>query len=519
MKIELALKKVVWILIVFFSLTLLSSLAYAEKHYYGDSGIPADYSKTILDMKKIKLYQEKMAILPDKFNWKDLGMVTPAKNQGSCGSCWAFASVGAMESHVLINKIGTYNLSEQEQVSCNTNMHGCTSGGMTALHFWEKAGPMTESCTGYCACDEKCSSCSNCSALPYYLEGYYTVDTSQRDNIKASIQTDGPGYFRFNVYADFNTFWDKGKSGDVYVQTTGSYSGGHAVLIIGWDDAKNAWFCKNSWGEKAGPNGDGTFWMAYDGHAHDLAFGMANFTNIKFREIQKIACVDNAGFNLSFKIAYRDKDGNEKESSKSSDNYPSTNWRTINLSGFDSNIPEGTLVWPRINASGGKTNDGDARFKYTNNGEVATYMVYGATQNYSVNESGGLGVNPPPSSVSALSVSGNAANKEVQKISCSNDAAFVMDFKIGYKDKEGKEKESKTNSGSYPIDQWRTIDLSNLDPAIDEGTEVWVKAHASGGTTNNGNTKLVYRKNNQVASYVVKGTTLIFSVKDTENNP
>ena len=47
-------------------------------------------------------------------------------------------------------------------------------------------------------------------------------------------------------------------------------------LLIGWDDAKGAFLCKNSWGG-GGPNGDGTFWISYADHANDLGFGMINF--------------------------------------------------------------------------------------------------------------------------------------------------------------------------------------------------------------------------------------------------
>jgi hypothetical protein len=49
------------------------------------------------------------------------------------------------------------------------------------------------------------------------------------------------------------------------------------VLLIGWDDSKGAYLCKNSWGRNDGPNGDGTFWIAYSGHAHSLGFQMSNF--------------------------------------------------------------------------------------------------------------------------------------------------------------------------------------------------------------------------------------------------
>jgi hypothetical protein len=142
---------------------------------------------------------------------------------------------------------------------------------------------MEESCTGYpdystsCGGTEAlCTDFDTCNQLRFYTTGYYTVDTSDPDEVKASLYQDGPAYFRFDVPSDFYTFWSASSQGDVYCNTGASPGGGHAILIIGWDDNKNAWLCKNSWGATAGPNGDGTFWIARSGHAHDLEFGMAN---------------------------------------------------------------------------------------------------------------------------------------------------------------------------------------------------------------------------------------------------
>ncbi|NIV28742.1 MAG: hypothetical protein GWN58_04250, partial [Anaerolineae bacterium] len=60
-----------------------------------------------------------------------------------------------------------------------------------------------------------------------------------------------------DFYSDFYTYWDHGKPGDVYINKGGSLLGGHAVLLIGWDDNKEAYLCKNSWGTYGGPNNDG----------------------------------------------------------------------------------------------------------------------------------------------------------------------------------------------------------------------------------------------------------------------
>lgn len=243
----------------------------------GDTGKPADYNRTIK-----RFGATIKGSLPAYFSWKDRGKVTSAKNQGNCASCWAHAAVGAFESKILIKKGAAYNydLSEQQQVSCNNNMSGCDGGNMSCLKYWYNVGPMDESCAPYSASETPCSNYSHCDTYDFRTKGYYTLDTNNIAGMKSSIYRDGPAYFRFEIYEDFNHFWDE-ESG-VYKQTWGVWRGGHAVLIIGWDDSREAWLCKNSKGKNQGPNGNGTFWIAYSGHAQNLNFGMAN---VKIEEL------------------------------------------------------------------------------------------------------------------------------------------------------------------------------------------------------------------------------------------
>lgn len=65
----------------------------------------------------------------------------------------------------------------------------------------------------------------------------------------------------FLVYDDFMTFWNNGASG-VYTYATGGIRGGHAVLVVGYDDSDSCWICKNSW--NPGPGNDGFFRIGYD---------------------------------------------------------------------------------------------------------------------------------------------------------------------------------------------------------------------------------------------------------------
>ena len=73
-------------------------------------------------------------------NWTTLGKMSPVKNQGSCGSCWAFAAVTAQEAMQAIKDDTTpVRLSEQEGVDCVDESHGCGGGWMNDYWDWSKA--------------------------------------------------------------------------------------------------------------------------------------------------------------------------------------------------------------------------------------------------------------------------------------------------------------------------------------------------------------------------------------------
>lgn len=267
-----------FLMVILFTASSVLSIDYPM----GDNGKPQDYELTIKRFRdELPQSEAYIKALPSSFDWRTKGWVTAAKDQGSCGSCWAFAAVGVLESRILMSKYAipkVFNLSEQQQISCNDVMHGCSGGSMSALKFWENKGPSKEISRGYPSKDGSEYPCSNfdrVNTLVWHTRDYYTVDTNITD-MKTSIYQDGPAYFRFDVYSDFQDFWRAGKQGQVYLQSSGIIRGGHAVLIIGWDDTRQAWLCRNSWGSTQGPNGDGTFWIGYAGHAHDLNFGMAS---------------------------------------------------------------------------------------------------------------------------------------------------------------------------------------------------------------------------------------------------
>jgi C1A family cysteine protease len=254
-------------------------LVYQERHeeyQYGDIALDRETYQKYLK----RLPYAMLDALPSDYDARDDGIVTPAENQGGCGACWAFASTGAFESHLLKeHSFGPSDLSEQQILSCNTFGYDCTGGTLHAPQYWETVGPVYDSCFPYTADDTTpCSDGASCDQFPYRVINWHTVAS---DQFRDSLYTDGPSYWRFDAYQDFEDFWHTASAGAVYTNADtdhgNDYLGGHAVLIIGWDDAKDAYLCKNSWGVNGGPQGDGTFWIAYSGHHNNLDFQMSNF--------------------------------------------------------------------------------------------------------------------------------------------------------------------------------------------------------------------------------------------------
>lgn len=270
--------------------TLLATTPALAQGAFGDLGLPDDYDLTMKSFEDMSLPAAAAA-----YDWRDHGGVTPVKDQFSCGNCWAFAATGVLESKLLIEGYAEFDLGEQFQTSCNAAFSGCFGGWMTSLLFWETEGPMLESCTGFPSADgvnRPCSDLDHCDQMQVSATDYYTVDTAILDDAKASVLDDGPAYFRFDVHDDWSIFMSTAAPGSVYVNNYTDPGGpqGHATLIIGWDDNKGAWLLKNSHGATNGPDGDGTFWMAYSGHLNDLSFGMANVDTLIVEDVDECTC-------------------------------------------------------------------------------------------------------------------------------------------------------------------------------------------------------------------------------------
>jgi len=206
-----------------------------------------------------QLSPETVSSLPSSY----IGYYTPVKDQGNCGSCWAFATIGNVEAAVLKKTGVAYDLSEQHLVSCNPLWWGCNGGGfaydMLVPSMNDYPGAMLESCFPYTATDAYCIFCANPAWSPVDQWGYITNghNVPSVDAIKNAIYTYGS--VSVWIYAD-RTF--QAYTGGVYNTNRRRITTNHGVVLCGWDDAKQAWRLKNSWGTGWGENG--FMWIAYN---------------------------------------------------------------------------------------------------------------------------------------------------------------------------------------------------------------------------------------------------------------
>lgn len=221
--------------------------------------------------------------LPSAFNWKDLGLMTSVKNQGSCGSCWAFATLGALEGMIRTQVSSGLNpdLSEQWLVDCDPG--GTCNGGWESFDFIQnEGGAILEDCYSYTATDQTCQS-SNCNIeFSEIIDNYFSVANNVED-IKDAIFNNGPVFTV--VKAGISSFYSYPSNGNVY---TNDYSGtavDHGVVICGWDDSKGqdgAWLIKNSWGANWGL--DGYMWIEY---------GANNVGKYNYTAILSSSCIED----------------------------------------------------------------------------------------------------------------------------------------------------------------------------------------------------------------------------------
>ena len=198
--------------------------------------------------------------LPAYVDWRDQGVVTPVRNQGGCGSCWAFAAVAALESHIAIKTGKLLDFSPQQLVSCVANPQQCGGTGgcqgsipELAFNYTNTAGGITsESSYPYTAQDGPCDA-SKIAPLAT-IDGYVLVPPDDALQLQTAIATFGP--IAVSVAAGDPFVYYGGGILDSYDDC--GWEINHAVTAEGYgvaDDGTGYWLIRNSWGTGWGESG------------------------------------------------------------------------------------------------------------------------------------------------------------------------------------------------------------------------------------------------------------------------
>lgn len=209
----------------------------------------------------------KEAVEPPRVDLRNVGgrnFVTAVRDQGGCGSCVAFATAAAVETAARMRMALAVSdpggdvlpkLSTAQLFYCGAG-EACEAGWSPAqaLSYCESPGVAPEACFPYTSGNQPCRLCPESDEQATKVSSWAWIEPVAE--MKKWLAARGPLIATFAVYDDFYDY-----TGGVYHHVSGGLVGGHAVACVGYDESKQAWLCKNSWGTDWGEGG--FFWIGY----------------------------------------------------------------------------------------------------------------------------------------------------------------------------------------------------------------------------------------------------------------
>lgn len=241
--------------------TSVSDLSWAEKRAMMDSSLlPHPEVQFEIPDEDIKAFA-----LPPSIDWRNKdgkSWLNPIRHQGSCGSCLAFAATATLEAQYKITQTKSYTLSPQFLFSCGGGV--CKKGWYPnqAARFLLNTGVPDESCLPYMSSggsDISCSrACGDSSKRAVKISSFSLPTDNARSlsAIREALQR-GPLVTTMAAYNDFMNY-----RGGIYKRVSNSLVGGHAIVIVGYNDKDRYLIIRNSWGTSWGERGYGR--ISYD---------------------------------------------------------------------------------------------------------------------------------------------------------------------------------------------------------------------------------------------------------------